>query len=585
VESIGVMKKAALYARVSTDAQEKEWTIESQLFELRRQIDAAGHVLVKEYIDDGISGKLLDRPALNQMRVDLKTDLFDAIYFHSPDRIIRKVAYQTIIIDELRKRGKQIVIDGKDYVENPENKFTLTMLGAFAEFERAKIIERTTRGRLHRLRMGELASGGNGVFGYDYVAKTEDAAATLVVNDKQAAVVRSIFEMFASGNFGLVTISRSLEERGIPTQKGRRLWDSDRVKYILKNETYAGTRYYNRMTAATEANRKGKQLINGKYVYRDRAEWIAVKVPTIVSQELFDKVQEKLREHKERYSTPVTHYLLSRLVQCGCCGGGCSTARGHQTKVQRSGKIVVYHQAAYRCTRKSAENNHDRKQIKRCPNSAISTHILEGKVFEMVREVMLDPARLRRCIDGGEGMDDERIARELARIAGQIKVLDDERRRIIDLYAAEKMAGDEYITANRTLDKDLERLIRTKADLAAALRSSQHEQFVDASIRQFCASACARFQASTDFDTKRQFLVGHIEPVIYDRYKVTITGSVPMQSTSGETKLQFRIKGEIDKLAVRLKAADRSRWNDPNRISPDGWALGNTLRGHHETAV
>jgi site-specific DNA recombinase len=202
------------------------------------------------------------------------------------------------------------------------------------------------------------------------------------------------------------------------------------------------------MTAATEANRKGKQLIGGKYVYRDRAEWIAVKVPAIVSRELFDEVQEKLRQHKERYSTPVTHYLLSRLVQCGCCGGGCSTARGHHTKVQRSGKIVVYHQAAYRCTRKSAENNHDRKQIKRCPNSAISTHILEGKVFEMIREVMLDPARLRRCIDSGEGVDDERTARELARIAGQIKVLDDERRRIIDLYAAEKMAGDEYITAN-----------------------------------------------------------------------------------------------------------------------------------------
>jgi site-specific DNA recombinase len=158
VESMGVMKKAVLYARVSTDAQEKEGTIESQLFKLRRQIDAAGHVLVKEYIDDGISGKLLDRPALNQMRADLKTDLFDTIYFHSADRITCEVAYQTIIIDELRKRGKQIIIDGKDYIENPENKLTLTMLGAFAEFERAKIIERMMRGKLHRLRQGQVVS-------------------------------------------------------------------------------------------------------------------------------------------------------------------------------------------------------------------------------------------------------------------------------------------------------------------------------------------------------------------------------------------------------------------------------------------
>src|SRR5437899_2533558 len=85
----------------------------------------------------------------------------DAIYFLCADRIAREVAYQTIIVGELLKHGKQIMINGKDYVHNPENKLTLTMLGAFAEFGRAKIIERTTRGRLHRLRMGELSSTGS----------------------------------------------------------------------------------------------------------------------------------------------------------------------------------------------------------------------------------------------------------------------------------------------------------------------------------------------------------------------------------------------------------------------------------------
>jgi hypothetical protein len=92
-----------------------------------------------------------------------------------------------------------------------------------------------------------------------------------------------------------------------------------------------------------------------------------------------------------------------------------------------------------------------------------------------------------------------------------------------------------------------------KADLVAALRSPLHEDFLDASIRQFCASARARFQACVDFDAKRQFLVGHVERVIYNRYKVTVTGSVPVQSASGETKLQFRIEGEIDEKAVRSR--------------------------------
>jgi hypothetical protein len=163
---------------------------------------------------------------------------------------------------------------------------------------------------------------------------------------------------------------------------------------------------------------------------------------------------------------------------------------------------------------------HDRTWIERCRNSEIGTHILEGKVFEMVRQVMLDPAKLRGCIDTDGRLDDQSIARELARIAGEIRAFDEQRRRLINQYAAEQMAGDEYIAANRALDRDLERLTREKAELVAESRSPLHEDFVDASVRRFCASARARFQESADFDAKRQFLVGHVERVIYNRYKI-----------------------------------------------------------------
>ena len=214
------MIRAALYARVSSDAQRLEGTIESQVAELKRQIAAAGHVLVKEYLDDGHTGTDWDRPALEQIRKDLKTDVFDAIHFLDIDRIMRDVAHQMVLFGDLLKYGKQIVIKGKDYVNNPENKFEATVLGAVAELERAKIIERTTRGRLHRLRMGELGSNGHRIYGYHYVKKTPTAPATLVINDKEAAIVRSMFEMFASGRYGLVTISRFLEEHGVPTRTG-----------------------------------------------------------------------------------------------------------------------------------------------------------------------------------------------------------------------------------------------------------------------------------------------------------------------------------------------------------------------------
>jgi hypothetical protein len=123
------------------------------------------------------------------------------------------------------------------------------------------------------------------------------------------------------------------------------------------------------------------------------------------------------------------------------------------------------------------------------------------------------------------------------------------------------MTGDEYISANRALDEKLERLVREKAKLAAALRSPQQEDFVDAKIRQFCANADARLQECADFDDRRAFLAEHVERVIYNRYDITIVGSVPVQSGSGNAKLPFRIEGEIDIKAVRSKAGRKAHSN------------------------
>jgi hypothetical protein len=122
------------------------------------------------------------------------------------------------------------------------------------------------------------------------------------------------------------------------------------------------------------------------------------------------------------------------------------------------------------------------------PRSA--PHIIEGKVFELIGEVMLDPGKLRRCIDCGGRLDDRSLARKLARIAAEIRALDEERRRPIGRYAAEQMVGEAYITANRALDRDLERLTREKAELVAALQSTLHEAGVSRATL-VCRSAAA----------------------------------------------------------------------------------------------
>jgi site-specific DNA recombinase len=139
-------------------------------------------------------------------------------------------------------------------------------------------------------------SHGHTIYGYAYAKKTESSPPALVVNEPEAKIVRMIFEVYASGQFGPAAISRFLEAHGIPTRKGNLLWDQVRITQIMKNTTYTGTRYYNRSAVVTEVPRDGKRAKTPKREYRAREEWIAVKVPAIVSQELFDEAQEQLSE-------------------------------------------------------------------------------------------------------------------------------------------------------------------------------------------------------------------------------------------------------------------------------------------------
>jgi site-specific DNA recombinase len=567
LESIKRMTKAVLYARVSTDAQQKEATIDSQIAALKKQIAAAGHELVRE-IDDGYSGTKLNRPGLERLRLDVKTELFDAVYFLATDRIARDVEHQMIIVGELLKHGKQIIINGKDYRRTAENKFTLVVLGAVDELERAKIIERMTRGKLHRLRAGQFPGHGVTPFGLDYIRKTSNTTGRFVIHEREAESVRWMFEAFASGT-GLCVITRTLEERGIRTKMGRTNWDATHVKHMLQNHLYTGTRYYNTLTTESVKWRDGSVHKRGGYYARDPSEWIAIKVPAIVSQELFDRVQERIKENNDRYLQPPAQYLLKGLVQCGECGSAYCSYRRYTTKTRKSGR-AVYHRAAYVCLWRAKENSHSRYRLDRCCNSQIATHLLEHKVFELIREFMLEPRKLRTSFKFTaiqDGDDRQEARQQLARITARIEEIGTERRRMFELYASDQLPRDAYINANIALDKKLDQLKQKKIAIAEAQPLNRFEE-LDEAIRQFCGRAAMRLERCKDLDTKRQFLVDHIEKIIYHRDKVTLIGCVPValkeaQSIGGST-LPFHIEGRIDRAMVRrLPKGDK-------KFSPDG---------------
>jgi DNA invertase Pin-like site-specific DNA recombinase len=135
--------KAALYARVSTNDQH----CENQLQELRRYVEARGWTIAREYVDQGVSGAKERRPALDDLVRDAKRRRFDVLVVWRLDRLGRNLRHLILLLDDLQATGVAFVSlsEGID-ATTPAGRLQLHVLGAIAEFERARIAERVRLG-------------------------------------------------------------------------------------------------------------------------------------------------------------------------------------------------------------------------------------------------------------------------------------------------------------------------------------------------------------------------------------------------------------------------------------------------------
>lgn len=143
--------QVAIYARVSCEQQVSTNTIDSQITALLEQVKADGYTCSKhlQFKDNGFSGSNLIRPALEQLRDAVALGDIDRLYVHSPDRLARKYAYQVVLVDEFSKAGVDVIFLNHPLGQSPEDELLLQVQGMVAEYERAKILERSRRGKRH----------------------------------------------------------------------------------------------------------------------------------------------------------------------------------------------------------------------------------------------------------------------------------------------------------------------------------------------------------------------------------------------------------------------------------------------------
>jgi DNA invertase Pin-like site-specific DNA recombinase len=143
------MKRAALYARVSTPDQH----VENQFLDLRKLAVQRGFEVVREYRDQGISGSKARRPGLDAMMADARRGEFSVLTVAAFDRIARSTKNFLEIVDELHELGIEF-ISAREAIDTtgPMGRMFITLIGSIAELEKSILVERIRAG-MRRARM------------------------------------------------------------------------------------------------------------------------------------------------------------------------------------------------------------------------------------------------------------------------------------------------------------------------------------------------------------------------------------------------------------------------------------------------
>jgi site-specific DNA recombinase len=517
----------AIYARVSSDQQAQAQTIESQVVALRSRIVADDCILPPEceFIDDGYSGATLLRPGLERLRDLCANGGVERLYVHSPDRLARKYAYQVLLIDEFQRMGIEVVFLNRELSQSPEDELLLQVQGMVAEYERAKILERSRRGKRHAAQVGRVTVLCGAPYGYRYVSKHNGGgSARYDILEDEARVVRQIFLWIGQQRLSIGEVCRRLQRAQEQTRTGRTQWDRSVVWGILKNPAYKGTAAFGktrtgplrpRLRAQRNGSLQPRRAVSDYTVPRE--EWVLIPVPALIDEALYEAVQEQLAENRRRarQSQRGARYLLQGLLVCKVCGYAyygkpiSPSTRKHRPRGY----------AYYRCVGMDGYRFGGHRV---CANTQVRTDLVEIAVWHEVCQLLQDPQRLEREYHRRGHVRPRGAKWETPEsLRAQIIKLQRGMARLIDGYAEgliEKAEFEPRIKRVKQRVTILEDQVKQLADEALQQRElklliGQLEEFV---------TKVQRNLATADWAMKREIMRALVRRVEIDKQEVTV---------------------------------------------------------------
>ena len=415
------MLETAIYVRVSTEEQAQEgFSIRAQEQKLKDYARIKEWAIYKIYRDEGISGKnITGRPAIGEMIDDIKKGFVKNVLVFKIDRLTRSTRDLTDLVDLFNNYDCAFnSLNESIDTQSATGRMFIKIIGIFAEFERENIVERVTLGFERKAREGYSPSSSNSSYGYN----RKNGEKIQTINEKEAVIVREIFDMFVHKHMTYCQIRNNLNNRNIPTKENS-TWNARTIASLLKNCNYKG--YV-------------------RYAYKDEKRKFEAKGlhEAIISEELFNEAQilAKKMTKKVYKKHPKEDHYYSGVLFCGLCGERLMVHGRY--KQDKKGNIID--NIDYYC------NNRIKKK---CTATYMKQKNVEKAFIEYINNIedfnTLDEIQLAMK----QEIKDQNMEL-IGNLHKQLEKLERKEKEIVTAYVQENIDFESYTNIKKTIDKE-----------------------------------------------------------------------------------------------------------------------------------
>ena len=428
--------RVTFYARVSTEKVEQQGSLENQIQYYTEFIQKNPNwTYISGYIDEGISGtSTYKRDSFLRMIEDAKRGMFDFIITKEISRFSRNTLDSIQYTQELLDNNVGVLFQNDNInTLDSDSEFRLIVMAGVAQDEVRKLSERLKFGFRQSIKNGHVL-GNNRLWGYD----KKDCKLTII--PEQAEAVRLIFQLYATGNYGLRKLSQELTRRGYTSLLGNE-FNSVTIGHILQNPKYKGW-YCGNKTQSLDYRKK-------KTAFLDESEWVTYpdpNIPAIVSEELWNQANEIFKKRSARTKTYgvgyQSKYPYSGKIICGKHG----TTFHRQSFKTMEGQTEFWQCRVYRERGKAA-----------CDMPTIRTKELDAILADQFQKLVKNQKQIIRLVlDSISGVQQKSdYSGQITQLEAQIAQLEGKKDKLLELSIANAITIQEFKKRNNRFNEQI----------------------------------------------------------------------------------------------------------------------------------